>query len=65
MKIESATRGSAEINDEDICKMGAYALKSSKGKWSTIKKYSFLFIIVEPKLMDQPYNIKLTAQQKM
>ena len=41
MKIESATRGSTEINDEDICKMGAYAFKSSKNKRSTIKNIHF------------------------
>ena len=32
MKMESAARGGAEINGEDICKMGAYSFKSSKDK---------------------------------
>ena len=31
MKMESAARGGAEINGEDIYKMGAYLLKSLKG----------------------------------
>ena len=31
MKMESAARGGAEINGEDIYKMGAYSLKSLKG----------------------------------
>ena len=32
MKMESATRGSAEINGEDIYKMGTYSFKSLKKK---------------------------------
>ena len=32
MKMESAARGGAEINGEDMYKMGAYSFKSLKNK---------------------------------
>ena len=40
MKVESAARGGAEINCEDIYKMGAYSLKSLKFKQSIKEEIS-------------------------